>query len=118
MTNIRENWYLIDIMGLQELKFDSIPASLESSTSARDGRKTYYQLQEGIYLVPGVKRGAVCDTVTGNVYSINETAKRIILGEIEDPEFLEQLGQMNLMNGEPIPKQRKKYSVSAGFCLV
>lgn len=95
-------------MSLQELKFDSIPTTSEH-------RRSFYQLKEGVYFIPGVKRAAVCDTGTGNVYSINETAKRIILGETKDREFSEQLRQMNLMDGEPVPMQRENPNFQLDF---
>lgn len=93
-------------MSLSELRFDSIPETSRSFVQRIPlHRKSLYQLKKGVYLVPGVKRAAVCDTETENVYSINETAKKVILGETEDPDFSEQLKQMDLMDGKPIPTQ-------------
>lgn len=63
----------------------------------------FYQLKEGIFLVPGVKRGAICDTRTGNVYSINESAKQVVLGQKEDKEdseFQDELQRLGLINGQ------------------
>lgn len=52
--------------------------------------------------MPGAKRGAICDTNTGNVYSVNETAKEIILGQKQDENFSEQLKKNGLIeNNEP-----------------
>lgn len=113
-------------MGLQELEFDSIPttsesavfkqeAGLASEQAASPHRRTHYQLKEGVYFVPGVKRAAICDTGTGNVYSINDTAKRIILGEIKDLDFSDQLRQMNLMDSEPVPIQRENPNFQLDF---
>lgn len=55
-----------------------------------------YTLGEGIYFVPGAKQGALCDTNTGNVYSINETATKILRGEIQNEEFWQKLVVMSL----------------------
>ncbi len=118
--------YIIGLMSLQELKLDSIPTTSEfpnfdrevglvSEQAASLHRRIYYQLKEGVYFIPGVKRAAVCDTGTGNVYSINETAKRIILGEIKDPEFSEQLRQMNLMDDKAVPTQRENPNFQLDF---
>lgn len=118
--------YIIGLMGLQELKPGSIPtisefpafeqkADLASKQAASLHRRTYSQLKEGVYFVPGVKRAAVYDTGTGNVYSINEAAKRIILGEFKDPEFSEQLRQMNLMDSGPVPIQKENPNFKLDF---
>ena len=53
-------------------------------------------LKEGVYLVEGAKRAALCDTNSGNVYSLNAIAKDIIVGLREDAEFWRSLVEMGL----------------------
>lgn len=55
-----------------------------------------FNLAEGVYFVPGAKRGALCDTNSRNVFSLNETACRIVQGEVTNHDFWEQLIQMGL----------------------
>lgn len=55
-----------------------------------------YCLNPGVYFITGAKRGSVCDTTTGNVYSINEVAKKTIQGEIQNDEFWQKLVSMGL----------------------
>lgn len=40
-------------------------------------RGAYFGIKEGVYLVPGVSRAAICDTNTGNVYSVNKSAQEV-----------------------------------------
>ena len=56
------------------------------------------QLKQGVYLVEGAYRSAIYDTNTGKVYSINQRAKRIILGEVNDEKFLHTLVSLNLID--------------------
>lgn len=56
-----------------------------------------YKLANGVFLVTGAKRGAIYDTNTGNVYSVNETACRVLLGELENPAYLKDLRAKNLL---------------------
>lgn len=75
-------------------------------------RRSFYQLKEGIFLVSGVKRGAICDTRTGNVYSINEQARQVVLGQKEDSGFQDELQRLGLINGEapkPIEKETSQF---------
>ncbi|MBI4036644.1 radical SAM protein [Candidatus Daviesbacteria bacterium] len=78
-------------------------------------RKIYYQLKEGIYFVPGVKGTAICDTTTGNVYSINEAGKRALLGQQEEPDYLQQLKELGLVDGQPQPIELQKPKFALDF---
>lgn len=61
-----------------------------------------YALAKGIYLVRGAKRGAIYDTNTGNVYSINRVACNILLGKTENQEFLNNLREQGLLDNEVV----------------
>jgi len=61
-------------------------------------------LASGVFLVRGAKNGAIYDTNTGNVYSINESAVRVVLGENVDPEYTAQLINLNLLGNTEYPK--------------
>jgi len=50
-------------------------------------RETFFEINKGVYLVPGFSRAAVCDTTTGNVYSINRLAQEVTLGLKKDDKF-------------------------------
>lgn len=56
-----------------------------------------YSLADGVFLVQGVKRGAIYDTRTGNVYSINASAAQIILGETQHEAYWLKLLEMGLV---------------------
>lgn len=60
------------------------PLSIEQ----RDSRNPI-QLNNSVNLVPGVKNAAICDTNTGNVYSVNDTTVEVALGETESPKSKE-----------------------------
>lgn len=76
-------------------------------------RKIYYQLKEDIYFVPGVKGAAICDTTTGNVYNINEAGKRALLGQQEELDYLQQLREIGLVDGQPqlVERQKPKFTL-------
>jgi len=59
-----------------------------------------YKLSEGVFFVKGAHRGAIYDTNTGNVYSINGVACQTLLGEVENPNFLENLRSQNILGSE------------------
>lgn len=59
-------------------------------------RNSFYELKQTIYLVPGAKNSAIYDVGAGNIFSINPTAKEIILGQNENPEFSQELSQLGL----------------------
>jgi hypothetical protein len=66
-------------------------------------RRILYELAAGVYLVPGATRGAICDTNTGNVYSLNAAATRALLGQHDDPAFCAALHAQGLL-GESRPR--------------
>lgn len=55
-----------------------------------------HSLKEGVYLVRGASRGAILDTNTGNVYSINLKAVSVLTGETEDTAYWRQLASQQL----------------------
>ncbi len=77
-----------------------------------------FRLAEGVYLTTGAKRGALHHTKSGNVFSINEAARRILEGEATNTRFCRQLVEMGLAirgstgtNENPsLPKQEIKLS--------
>jgi len=79
---------------------NQLPANFQVDSSTSHKSK-FYSLKKGVYLVPGAKKAAVCDTNTGNVYSINESAKEVILGQGEDYEFLDDIRQLGLVGSTP-----------------
>jgi radical SAM protein with 4Fe4S-binding SPASM domain len=72
-------------------------------TTDQQHRRILYELAAGVYLVPGATRGAICDTNTGNVYSLNAAATRALLGEQDDPAFCAALHAQGLL-GESRPR--------------
>ena len=50
-----------------------------------------YKLGKGVYLVKGVHRGAILDTNSGNVYSINQAAVGILSNKSSDAAYWEKL---------------------------
>ena len=54
------------------------------------------KLCSGVFLVEGVKRVALYDTTSGNVYSLNQEAAQIIRRGDNDPEFWLKLTSMQL----------------------
>lgn len=96
--------YYVSIEGQQSVNTTPLTTLEGASFSEATGtshRRIYHQLQEGVYFVPGVKRGTICDIRTGNVYSVNATAKDIILGQREDPKFRLVLQDMDLLSSGP-----------------
>jgi radical SAM protein with 4Fe4S-binding SPASM domain len=63
-----------------------------------------YQLSEGVLFVAGASRGAVLDTASGTVYSLNEEACSVLRYEAEDDPYWETLVSMGL--AEPTPAVR------------
>lgn len=56
-----------------------------------------FRLRSGVFLVEGVKRAALYDTTSGNVYSLNQEATRVIKGDDSYPEFWSKLASMQLV---------------------
>jgi len=55
-----------------------------------------YRLKDGVYLVEGASRGAILDTNSGLVYSVNGTACQIVNYRLENDAYWEQLVQMGI----------------------
>ena len=56
--------------------------------------KMPYRLKDGVYLVEGASRGAILDTNSGLVYSINGTACQIVNYRLENDAYWKRLAQM------------------------
>lgn len=59
-----------------------------------------FTLNNGVLFVPGALRGAIYDTNTAKVYSINSTGCKILSGEIENDEFWRKLEPLGLVTRE------------------
>lgn len=68
-------------------------------------RRVYFEIKEGIYLVPGVSRAAICDTTTGNVYSINKLAQEVVLSPNKEDEFWQELKGLDLVSETETPRK-------------
>lgn len=55
-----------------------------------------FKLKSGVYLVEGASRGAILDTNTGLVYSVNGTACKIVNYRLSNDAYWSQLVQMGL----------------------
>ncbi len=55
-----------------------------------------YRLKDGVYLVEGATRGAILDTNSGLVYSVNGTACQIVNYRIGNDAYWEQLVKMDI----------------------
>ncbi len=80
--------------------------SLNTPSAPVENNNSLFSMSEGIYLVTGVKNAAVCDTNTGNVYSINELGKKVLMEETEDEAFID-----NLSSTLEISKPKKPINV-------
>lgn len=80
-------------------KADFIP------TEPNSHRRAYFEINKGVYLVPGFSRATVCDTNTGNVYSINKSAQEIALGLNKDDEFWQELTGLDLVSETEAPSR-------------
>lgn len=56
-----------------------------------------YTLNDGVFFVPGTLRGAIYDTNSGRVYSINKSGCEILQGEVENVEFWMRLELLGLV---------------------
>jgi radical SAM protein with 4Fe4S-binding SPASM domain len=71
-----------------------------------------YQLKSGRWFVAGASRGAVLDTTSGQVYSINPEACAVLRYEVEDDPYWETLVSMGLaertskVRVEALPQER------------
>lgn len=56
-----------------------------------------FHLAEGVYLIGGSTRGALCDTRSGNVFSLNATAKLILEGKLSNDTYWQELLDQGLV---------------------
>ncbi|MBD3366437.1 radical SAM protein [candidate division WWE3 bacterium] len=68
-----------------------------------------YMLKTDVYFVRGALNGALLDTRRGNVYSINEKACQVLMGEREDSEYWKLLSDQGLSDS-PGSIKRAKFS--------
>src|SRR3989344_4430494 len=59
-----------------------------------------YTLSDGVFFVPGALRGAIYDTNSGRVYSINKSGCEILQGKVENAEFWMKLEPLGLVTQE------------------
>lgn len=97
-------------MGGAERKFS---VTLEPTDTSH--RIILFELKPEVYLVPGVKGAAICNTTTGNVYNVNEAGKRALLGQQDEPEYLQELSGMGLIDGQPQQVERQKTQFALDF---
>lgn len=57
---------------------------------------TYFKLSNGVFFVKGALRGAILDTNTKNVYSINATGVSILEGQTENEQYWQKLVAMGI----------------------
>ncbi len=77
-----------------------------------------YTLKNGVFVVKGALRGAILDTNTGNVYSVNETAVSILTGETENPGYwskLADLGIAEIGNRKDLELKPNPTTIKLGF---
>ncbi len=95
----RPCYNLFTIFMGKESVFDYLPDNNSSDNSTGlSHRKSLYQLNEGVYFVPGVKKASICDTNTGNVYSVNESGKETLLGLQDNKNYLDKLKEGGLLS--------------------
>ncbi len=70
-----------------------------------------YHLRKGVYLVKGASRGAILDTNSGRVYSVNRQACDVCSYLMEDEPFWNQLALLGL--AEPAEGQNLTGSSTA-----
>lgn len=68
-------------------------------------RGVYFELKEGVFLVPGASRASVCDTISGNVYSLNNTAQQVSLSLHQDNDFWQKLKKLDLVSDTEAPRR-------------
>lgn len=85
---------------------EQISAETElSSVESTSHRRVYYELRKNTYLIPGISRAAICDTTTGNVYSINRSAQEVALGLDKHDEFWQELRGLDLVLETESPRK-------------
>lgn len=64
-----------------------------------------YTLNDGVFFVPGALRGAIYDTNSGRVYSINKSGCDILAGDSENADFWGKLEPLGLVTKEKIERK-------------
>jgi radical SAM protein with 4Fe4S-binding SPASM domain len=68
----------------------------EVPSSRQFTKQPNFGLSEGMYFVSGALNGAILDTRTGNVYSVNSQACKVLNQELEDQPFWRILQSMGI----------------------
>ena len=95
-----------------------IPMGGPNPTEASlDQRPSLFLLNPGIYFATGAKNGAVYDTDSGNVYSLNQAGTQVILGQNQNPDFTKRLAKELRINrlAKPTPINKEKPSIDLDF---
>ena len=80
----------------------------------RWGMSAPISLISSCQFVTGAKCAAIYDLENNNVFSLNETAKNVIEGNIENTAFVKELKKIGLINTNSIiPPKRKKFLTPA-----
>jgi radical SAM protein with 4Fe4S-binding SPASM domain len=83
-----------------------------------------YQLRDGVFFVPGALRGAVLDTHTGRVYSVNDEGAAVLRYEAGDDAYWEGLVALDLAErttearAQPLPRTATDQLSFAWFEIV
>lgn len=79
----------------------------------------HYKFKSGVYFVSGALRGAILDTNTRNVYSVNEDAVDIVTGKTEGDEYWQLLQKAGLVeesiSSEPMPELPSLQEITLKF---
>lgn len=59
-----------------------------------------YSLKDGVFFVPGAQRGAIYDTNSGKVYSLNRSSCEILSGNVDNIKFWKKLEPLDLVSKE------------------
>jgi len=62
-----------------------------------------HEINYGVFLVDGLARSAIYDTQKGDVYSINFSARDIILGQKTTETFYQKLGEKDIVSRYKLP---------------
>lgn len=64
-----------------------------------------YTFKDGVYFVQGANRGAIYDTNSGRVFSVNKSACQILLGKVNNTDYWKRLEEFGLVNQEKIEER-------------
>ena len=95
-----------------------LPVGGPNSTETSFARKpSLFLLNPGVYFATGAKNGAIYDTNSGNVYSLNQTGTQAILGQTQDQAFVKRLTKELRIGGliEPTVVNKEKPTISLDF---